>query len=90
MMLMVSLKNTSKDGLGAVHGLNGHREKSWTVDGVNWLCDLLLLHIENARILSWGYDANTHSGSQISFQYLYDHAKSLMIDLCLERRLTKV
>ena len=52
----------------AVHGLNGHREKTWTVNNVNWLCDLLPSEVPNARIMSWGYDANTHSTSQISAQ----------------------
>ncbi|MCJ1271049.1 hypothetical protein MMC22_010948 [Lobaria immixta] len=73
----------------AIHGLNGHREKTWTVNDVNWLRDLLPLDIPNARIMSWGYDANTHSTSQISIQYLYDHARTLISDLCLKRRLTK-
>ncbi|CAN9148983.1 unnamed protein product [Alternaria alternata] len=52
----------------AVHGLNGHCEKTWTagnsIDSVNWLRDLLPHDLPNARILSWGYDANTHSGSR--------------------------
>ena len=74
----------------AVHGLNGHREKTWTVNGVNWLRDLLPADIPNARILSWGYDASTHGTSPISAQYLYDHARTLVSDLCLKRRLTKV
>ena len=74
----------------AVHGLNGHREKTWMVDNVNWLRDFLPLQIPDARILSWGYDVTTHSTSPISHQYLYDHATTLVSDLCLERRLTKV
>ncbi len=74
----------------AIHGLNGHREDTWTVNGVNWLRDLLPSNIPNARIYSWGYDANTHSTSQISSEYLYDHAKTLISDLCLERRMTIV
>ena len=74
----------------AVHGLNGHREKTWTVNEINWLRDFLPSDIPNARILTWGYDANTHSTSTISAQYLYDHAKTLVSDLCLKRRLTKV
>lgn len=74
----------------AVHGLNGHREKTWTVDTVNWLRDLLPSDVPHARILSWGYNASTHSTSQISGQYLYDHARTLISDLCLKRRLTKV
>ncbi|SLM35632.1 P-loop containing nucleoside triphosphate hydrolase [Lasallia pustulata] len=73
----------------AVHGLNGHPEKTWTTNNVNWLRDLLPSDIPNARILSWGYDAKTHSTSQISGQYLYDHARTLVSDLCLKRRLTK-
>lgn len=74
----------------AVHGLNGHREETWTVNGVNWLRDLLPKDIPNARIFSWGYDANTHSTSPISAQYLYDHATTLISDLCLKRRMTNV
>lgn len=75
----------------AVHGLNGHREQTWTApDGVNWLSDFLPSDIPNARILTWGYDANTNSTSQISAQSLYDHAKTLVSDLCLKRSLTKV
>jgi hypothetical protein len=37
--------------------------------GVNWLRDLLLLGLPNARICSWGYDASTHSHMS-----LYSHA----------------
>jgi hypothetical protein len=73
-----------------IHGLNGHRDKTWTAaNGVHWLRDLLPNNIPNARIVCWGYDANTHGG-RISCQYLYDHAKSLVSDLCLQRRLTNV
>lgn len=74
----------------AVHGLNGHREKSWTANGVNWLRDFLPSDIPTARILTWGYDVNTHSTSQISAQYLYDHAVTLVSDLSLQRNLEKV
>ena len=74
----------------AVHGLNGHRDKTWTAaNGRHWLRDLLPNDIPNARVFCWGYDANTHGG-RVSCQYLYDHAKSLVSDLCLERRLTNV
>ncbi|USP73005.1 hypothetical protein yc1106_00279 [Curvularia clavata] len=77
----------------AVHGLNGHCEKTWTAgsgaDSINWLRDLLPHDLPNARILSWGYDANTHSGSRISTQYLYDHGRGLVSDLCLHRQLTE-
>jgi hypothetical protein len=63
-----------------VHGLNGHCEKTWTADnGVNWLRDLLPHDLPNARIFSWGYDANTHSSSRVSCQYLFDQATKKML-----------
>lgn len=72
----------------AVHGLNGHRDKTWkAANGKHWLRDFLPNDIPNARIFCWGYDANTH-GDRVSCQYLYDLARSLVSDLCLERRLT--
>jgi hypothetical protein len=74
----------------AVHGLNGHRDETWTAaNGKHWLRDLLPNDLPHARIFCWGYDANTHSG-RISCQYLYDHAKTIVSDLCLERQLTNV
>lgn len=55
----------------AVHGLNGHRDKTWTAsNGVHWHRDLLPNDIPNARIFCWGYDANTH-GDRVSCQYLF-------------------
>ncbi|KAL6158765.1 hypothetical protein ACJBU6_02866 [Exserohilum turcicum] len=72
----------------AVHGLNGHRDKTWTAtNGVQWLRDLLPNDIPNARVFCWGYNANTH-GKHLSCQYLYDHAKTLVSELCLQRALT--
>ncbi|KAF4331587.1 kinesin light chain [Fusarium beomiforme] len=73
----------------ALHGLNGHREKTWTAgNGVHWLRDLLPGDLPQARILCWGYDANTHSSDRVSWQYLYDHATSLVSDLCSKRQIT--
>ncbi|KAK4118976.1 hypothetical protein N657DRAFT_650651 [Parathielavia appendiculata] len=73
----------------AVHGLNGHREKTWTAsNGVHWLRDLLPHDIPHARIFCWGYDANTHASSRVSCQYLYDHARTLISDLCRKRKLS--
>jgi hypothetical protein len=42
--------------------------------------------IPNARIMSWGYDANTHSTEGLSAMYLYDHGQNLVSDLSLHRR----
>ncbi|KAF2705194.1 hypothetical protein K504DRAFT_388654, partial [Pleomassaria siparia CBS 279.74] len=72
----------------AIHGLNGHRDKTWTAaNDAHWLRDFLSSDIPNARIFCWGYDANTY-GNRISCEYLYDHARSLVSDLCLKRKLT--
>lgn len=74
-----------------MHGLNGHREKTWTAsNGVHWLRDLLPHDVPQARIFSWGYDANTHAGSRVSCKYLYDYALALVSDLCRKRKLTDV
>jgi hypothetical protein len=45
----------------AVHGLNGHREATWTYeDGQKtmWLRDLLPLHFPNVRISTYGYQVD--------------------------------
>ena len=42
--------------------------------------------LANARILYWSYDAITHSGSWVSCQYLFGHARTLESTLCLERQ----
>lgn len=47
--------NVSADGIHpvldiiAIHALNGHREKTWPMNNVNWLRDLLPLDTPNAR-----------------------------------------
>ncbi len=46
--------------------------------------------IPNARIMSWGYDANTHSTKGLSAMYLYEHAQNLVSDLSLLRKTDKV
>ena len=54
-----SAKNFDVD-IVAIHGLNGHREKTWThaESGTFWLRDLLPTALPGARIYSYGYDAN--------------------------------
>ena len=48
----------------AVHGVNGHREETWTGDeGILWPRDLLPSQLPNARISAWGYDSRTHTKS---------------------------
>lgn len=73
----------------AVHGLNGHRENSWTAENrVNWLQHLLPQKVPHARIFSYGYDARTHGF--VSQQHLQDHGVALVAELSLHRRDTQV
>ncbi|MCJ1245931.1 hypothetical protein MMC30_003135 [Trapelia coarctata] len=77
----------------AVHGLNGHREHSFTAENnVSWLRDEDMLHqaIPRACILTWGYDSRTHSTSPISTQHFDDHAEELVQQLCLEREMNQI
>ncbi len=46
--------------------------------------------IPNARIMSWGYDANTHSKEVLSKMYLHEHAETLVVDLNVHRKMDKV
>ncbi|KAG8846226.1 hypothetical protein FRB91_001059, partial [Serendipita sp. 411] len=71
----------------SIHGLDGHREQSWTADdGTMWLRDLLPEDIPNARILSYGYDADTRSFSRTSTQNIFRHAEAFAEDLSRLRR----
>ncbi|KAF8519138.1 hypothetical protein BU17DRAFT_47991, partial [Hysterangium stoloniferum] len=55
-----------------IHGLDGHREASFTApNSILWLRDLLPDTLPNARILTYGYDARTR-GVNRSNQALYD------------------
>jgi hypothetical protein len=75
-----------------VHGLNGHRETSWRdeASGTMWLEDLLPRRVPTARILTFGYDAETLKLSEVSRLTLNDHATSLIVDLLRVRRDPKV
>lgn len=76
----------------AVHGLNGHRESSWTDEpsGVMWLKALLPQQVPNARILTFGFDADTLKLSDVSHLTLNDHAMSLIMELLRVRRSPEV
>ncbi|KIM75579.1 hypothetical protein PILCRDRAFT_670138 [Piloderma croceum F 1598] len=73
----------------AIHGLDGHCEKSWTAEnGVLWLRDLLPVDIPRARIFTYGYDAYTRGREQVTDHSLYDHAQNLISHLANKRRST--
>ena len=91
--LALYLKTRHSDLLSIVfvHGLNGHRERTWNAsNGVIWSKDLLPYDLPQSRIYSWGYDARVASFSQISKQYLLDDAESLVSQLEMKRDQTKV
>ncbi|KAF8510299.1 hypothetical protein BU17DRAFT_98255 [Hysterangium stoloniferum] len=70
----------------AIHGLDGHREASWTADnGKLWLRDLLPRDVPSARILTYGYDAYTESTATSSTQTLDDHAENFLARLAALR-----
>ncbi|CCA76296.1 hypothetical protein PIIN_10291 [Serendipita indica DSM 11827] len=62
----------------AIHGFDGHRVNTWVADnGTLWLRDLLPSEFPNARILAYGYDADSRSGQWASTQAVQQHALGL-------------
>lgn len=76
----------------AIHGLNGHRENTWTAENCTlWLKDLLPKRLPAARIITYGYDTRTYSGqSELSTQTLTGHGQEFLRDLCSFREVTEV
>lgn len=75
----------------ALHGLNGHREKTFTANnGVCWLNSLLPDRMPKIRVISFGYDARTHSSSPLSQQHLHSHAEQLVENLTRRRDVSNV
>ncbi|KAJ4319205.1 hypothetical protein N0V84_006487 [Fusarium piperis] len=68
----------------AIHGLNGHYEKTWTDKntGVNWLRDLM--PITSARVLSFSYNSSVKFSKSTSD--LYDFADQLLEGLYASRQ----
>lgn len=68
----------------AVHGLYGNALQTWTSDQSKalWLRDAEMLPkvIPNARILTWGYNADVHA-----FNHVMQHAHTLVAQLQTDR-----
>ncbi|KAL6717647.1 hypothetical protein ACLMJK_005562 [Lecanora helva] len=77
----------------AVHGLNGDAYSTWTSDKGNvcWLShqDLLPKYVPNARVLTYGYNANVipMRGRTTSADRILQHAQTLVQELVGERAL---
>ncbi|KAF8510479.1 hypothetical protein BU17DRAFT_98101 [Hysterangium stoloniferum] len=70
----------------AIHGLDGHREASWTANnGKLWLRDFLPQDVPSARILTYGYDTYTQSTATSPTQTLDGHAESFLARLAAFR-----
>lgn len=69
----------------AVHGLNGDSETTWTSRQTNafWLKDFLPYDVPNARVMTFGYNADAVFGNTTA--EIIDHAKSLLSSL-VDRR----
>jgi hypothetical protein len=78
----------------AVHGLNGHAFETWTTEKsrVFWLGNEQMLPraLRNARILTFGYNANVTSlfGSTSSDRVL-QHAQNLVAQLEADRAVSR-
>jgi hypothetical protein len=51
-----------------------------------WLKDLLPEDVPTARILTYGFDANTRSFTQTSTQNIFRHAEAFVVDLSRVRK----
>ncbi|KAI1171350.1 hypothetical protein F4777DRAFT_565724 [Nemania sp. FL0916] len=75
-----------------VHGLTGHREKTWTAEGETdpWPKSLLPKDLPTARIILYGYDADVlHLTRVVGQNTIRDHARALINDLKPLRREAK-
>lgn len=74
----------------AVHGLGGDAFTTWTHPKENkfWLRDFLPQQIPDARIMTFGYNADVAFGQ--STAEVVDHAKSLLTSLVDKREESEV
>ncbi|KXH55001.1 hypothetical protein CNYM01_03401 [Colletotrichum nymphaeae SA-01] len=69
------------DSIVFIHGLKGHREKTWTSDNASdpWPKALLPSEIPNARVLAYGYDADVAKATDmVSVSRIRDHAATFL------------
>ncbi|KAM0458661.1 hypothetical protein ACHAPV_006053 [Trichoderma viride] len=81
--VVTSVQNAKID-IVFLHGLTGHREKTWTAEGQTepWLKTLLPKDLPTARIITYGYDADVLHLTRVAGQNtIREHAKTLINDL---------
>jgi hypothetical protein len=85
------MRLNAKYSIIAIHGLDGHRIKSWTMDsGAFWLQDQLPSVAPRARVMTYGYNAYTRGSSVLSNQKIYQHGQDLITLLANERQKPEV
>lgn len=82
--------NARAQSIVAIHGLDGHRTATWTHSNANifWLQDLLPGNVQNARIMTFGYDADVFFSRTTSD--IDDHGSSLLANLIDVREANEV
>lgn len=66
--------------------MNGHPINSWChVNGTMWLRDLLPLDFPRARVLTFGWDARSHTSGPLPTHSLHEHAQQLVSALAVLR-----
>ncbi|KAK1237933.1 hypothetical protein MKX08_002512 [Trichoderma sp. CBMAI-0020] len=81
---VVTFVQEAKVDVVFLHGLTGHREKTWTAEGETkpWLKTLLPKDLPTARIITYGYDADVLHLTRVAGQNtIREHAKTLINDL---------
>ena len=77
-------RNDSGTDVVFVHGLRGHRLRTWstTKDNFCWPKELLPEDLKNSRVITWGYDASIAKFfQQASQESIFGHAGTLLDDL---------
>jgi len=76
--------NANGSSLVAIHGIKGHPHKTWThPNGEKWLEDYLPKDFPNARIMTFGYNAQVFTSSKGG---MTDFAEQLLQYLASVRR----
>ncbi|KAL6719999.1 hypothetical protein ACLMJK_001920 [Lecanora helva] len=80
--LIVYTADAAKVDICFIHGLNGGRISTWKKGDVFWPYNLLPKDIKEARVITWGYDADiAHFLAPLSANRVKDHAKNLLTAL---------